>query len=744
MARRELGSYFNSPVAYIAVLFFLVLTSAWLFYGQHFFAADAATLRGYFAAWPLVFIVLLPALTMRSWAEEQRQGTAEILLTLPIRERELVLGKFLAAWALLGLMFLLTLPLPLGAALFGSFDPGPIASQYLGALLLGGAGLALGLLVSALSANQVSAFLISVALLLVLTLIGRLPALLPLPAWLAGALNALSLDYRFDSFRKGLFDSRDAVYFLVLITGFLVFASRALYLRRFGRARSRGKSRELLLAALLAACLAFVLADSARFFARLDLTRGRAYTLSPVTRAQFARIPERVRITYYLSDSLRSLSPEPARVIDLLQEYAAGSRGKVSVAVRDPERDGSLDTARRLGVLPQQVQVIQANEQRTLDVFSGIAVEYLNRYTTLPAVFSAEGLEYSLSFGIRKLLSGRRLVVGVLVGRQDRSYGRDYESLRTGLDRDFWLREFAPGERVPPEVDALLVLGGVKAAPAELQPVERYLLDGGKVLFAVKGLEVRTLRALEAEAAGPSPLLDLLETYGVRVRREMVLDTEARDYRLPQAVSGGISWESLGRYPPWVSIRSPGVSPTHPITAGFTGLDLLWPSPLELTAVPGLRAEVLAQSSPSSWTMKEPFLLDPYRVPQSGGPDAGRHVLAAALSGSFPGRYAPGPGLPARAVVVGDEDFATELMQFSDSLYNVLFLENAVLWLTGNEDLLSIKARAPEAGRLDRIADPQLRRRLMLAVELANVAGIPLLVALFAALRLARRRKEEG
>ncbi len=751
MARRELGSYFNSPVAYIVVVFFLLITSAWLFYGQRFFAADAATLRGYFAVWPLLFIVLLPALTMRSWAEEQRQGTAEILLTLPIRERELELGKFLAAWALLALMFLLTLPVPLGAALLGSFDPGPIAGQYLGALLLGSAGLALGLFVSAHSANQVSAFLVSVALLLVLTLVGRLSSLLPLPVWVSAALNALSLDHHFDSFRKGLLDTRDAAYFMVLTGGFLALASRILYLRRFGAARSKAKARERLLLGLLAAGLAFLLADTNLFYARLDLTRSRAFTLSPVSRALFRQIPERVRITYFLSDSLRSLSAEPGRVIDLLQEYAAGSKGKVGFTVRDPQRDGSSDSARRFGVLPQQVQVIQANEQRTLDVFSGIVVEYLNRYTTLPAVFSLEGLEYSLSFGIRKLLSGRRLVVGVLVGRSDRSLAADYESLRTGLDRDYWLREFALGERVPPEVDALLVLGGLRAGPADLEPVERYLLDGGKVLFAVKGLEVQTRQALQAEEAGPSALLDLLASYGVRVGREMVLDSSAREYRLPQATAGGITWESLGSYPPWVSVRSPGVSPIHPITAGFTGLDLLWPSPLTLEPVAGLQAVVLAQSSPSSWTLKAPFLLDPFRVPHSPAGPAGRRVLAAALSGAFPGRAATGTdaaaptrGLPTRVVVVGDEDFASDLMQFSDSLYNVLFLENAVLWLTGNEDLLSIKARAPEAGRLDRIADPALRRRLMLVVELANVAGIPLLVALFAVLRLARRRKEQA
>jgi ABC-2 type transport system permease protein len=233
VARKELASFFNSPVAYIVVIFFLVLTSAWFFYGQQFFAQDTASLRGYFSLWPVVFIILIPAITMRSWAEEQRQGTAEVLLTLPIRERELVLGKFAAALALLAITVALTLPVPLLVSPLGSFDPGPIASQYAGALLLGAAGIAVGLFVSSLSANQISAFLLGVVFLLFITLIGQVPSLLVLPGWLAGALTWLSLDYHFDSFRKGLFDTRDAVFFLVLIVGFLTLTTRALLLRRF-------------------------------------------------------------------------------------------------------------------------------------------------------------------------------------------------------------------------------------------------------------------------------------------------------------------------------------------------------------------------------------------------------------------------------------------------------------------------------------------------------------------------------
>jgi ABC-2 type transport system permease protein len=233
VARRELAAYFNSPVAYVVVIFFLVTTSAWFFYGGQFFAQDTASLRGYFSRWPLLFILLLPALTMRSWAEEHRQGTADLLLTLPFRERDLVLGKFAASLALLGIMTALTLPVPLSVAPLGFFDPGPILTQYAGVLLLGAAGLAAGQFVSSLSTNQISAFLFGVLFLLFITLVGRLPSLLLLPGWLSAVLTWLSLDYHFDSFLKGLVDSRDVLYFLVFIVGFLVFSARVLFLRRF-------------------------------------------------------------------------------------------------------------------------------------------------------------------------------------------------------------------------------------------------------------------------------------------------------------------------------------------------------------------------------------------------------------------------------------------------------------------------------------------------------------------------------
>jgi ABC-2 type transport system permease protein len=231
--RRELRAYFTTPVAFIVVIFFLVVTSAWFFYAEQFFAQDTATLRGYFSLWPLVFILLLPALTMRSWAEERRQGTAEILLTLPVRERELVAAKFAASLTLLLLLVALTLPVALLVSPLGSFEPAQVAMEYAGVLLLGCAGIAAGQFLSALSSNQISAFLFAVAFMLVITLVGQIPAVTVLPGGVAAVLSWISFDFHYDSFSKGVLDTRDILYFLVLTAVFLNLTTKVLLMRRY-------------------------------------------------------------------------------------------------------------------------------------------------------------------------------------------------------------------------------------------------------------------------------------------------------------------------------------------------------------------------------------------------------------------------------------------------------------------------------------------------------------------------------
>jgi ABC-2 type transport system permease protein len=233
LTRKELFSYLNAPAFYGAAVFFLLFWSIWLFYFQRVFTMNVASLRVYFGIFPLVFILIVPVLTMRSWAEERKSGSIELLLTLPFSEWDLVLGKFCAAFGLLAMMLILTIPLPLTLSPLGHFDAGVIVCEYIGALLMGASAVALGLLLSALSKNQAGSFLGSAAVLMAAMLISQLTLSLNLPFWLAEIINYFSLSFHFDSFAKGLLDSRDIVYYLASTALFLFVTTRVILFRKW-------------------------------------------------------------------------------------------------------------------------------------------------------------------------------------------------------------------------------------------------------------------------------------------------------------------------------------------------------------------------------------------------------------------------------------------------------------------------------------------------------------------------------
>jgi ABC-2 type transport system permease protein len=233
LARKELYSHSNSPAFYGIAVFFLLFSSIWLFYIQRYFAQNAATLRVYFAAFPLAFILVIPVITMKSWAEERKLGSVELLLTMPFSEWELVLGKYLSSLGVFAFIIALTIPLPLSLLPLGHFDGGVIVAEYVGALLLGSAAISLGLLLSSLSKNQAGAFLGSAVVLMAVMLIQQITFNLELPNALAGAINFISLAFHFESFAKGLIDSRDVVFFILATVLFLFLNTRVLLYRKW-------------------------------------------------------------------------------------------------------------------------------------------------------------------------------------------------------------------------------------------------------------------------------------------------------------------------------------------------------------------------------------------------------------------------------------------------------------------------------------------------------------------------------
>jgi ABC-2 type transport system permease protein len=233
LAKKELYSYSYSPAMYGIGAFFLLFTSIWLFYLQNFFAQDTASLRSYFAAFPIAFILVIPVLTMRSWAEERKLGTAELLLTMPFSEWDLVLGKYLSSMGVLLTMLLLSAPLPLSVLPLGRFDVGIIVTEYAGVFLLGSSAVSIGLLLSCLSKNQGGAFIGTVVALLLVMLANQLSYSLNLPQYLASFFNSFSLSFHFESFAKGILDSRDGAFFILTTVIFLYLNTRVLVFRKW-------------------------------------------------------------------------------------------------------------------------------------------------------------------------------------------------------------------------------------------------------------------------------------------------------------------------------------------------------------------------------------------------------------------------------------------------------------------------------------------------------------------------------
>lgn len=228
IAKRELVSYFTSPVAYVFLVIFLLLTGFLTFTAGSFFERGEASLSAFFAWHPWVYLVLVPAVGMRLWAEERRAGTLELLLTMPITAWQAIAGKFLASWIFLGIALALTFPVVITVNVLGAPDNGTIAAGYLGSLFLAGAYLAITCMTSAMTRNQVIAFILAVLICLFLILAGFRPVTDLMVRWASPALvdtvAAFSVVTHFDGFQKGVVDMRDVLFFLSVI-GFSLFAT---------------------------------------------------------------------------------------------------------------------------------------------------------------------------------------------------------------------------------------------------------------------------------------------------------------------------------------------------------------------------------------------------------------------------------------------------------------------------------------------------------------------------------------
>ncbi len=426
VASKELRSYFNSAVAFIFLGAFLAISLVTFFWYDPFFVRNIADVRPLFTHLPLLLIFLVAALTMRLWSEEQKLGTLEVLLTLPVRVDTLVLGKFVAGLILVALALAMTLGIPITVSMMGDLDWGPVFGAYFAALLVASAYLSVGLCISSTTDNQIVALIFTWVACGILYVPG---ADFFVGLWgTSGAelSRALGTGSRFDSIARGVLDLRDLLYYVSIVVVFLVINMALLAAKRWSAGRRTSELRfHTKLAVVLCLMNAVVLniLFSNVSATRIDLTERGEYSISPATKEILGSLGEPLLIRGYFSDRTHPLlDPLIPQIRDRLTEYGVVGGSQVQVEFLDPRTDEEIEreAQEEYGIKSVPFRISDRHQDAVVNSYFHILLKYGDQHETLSFDDLIEinvsgdrsidvrlrNLEYDVTRAIKKVVSG--------------------------------------------------------------------------------------------------------------------------------------------------------------------------------------------------------------------------------------------------------------------------------------------------------------------------------------------------
>ncbi|MBF0492878.1 MAG: Gldg family protein [Deltaproteobacteria bacterium] len=659
LTQKELKSSFRSAAAYVFLASFLILTH-WVFF-RTFFINGQASLRSYFQFAPWALLFFIAAISMGKWSDEKRQGTHEILLTLPLSENSLILAKFLSGALFLLLSLILSLPLLFTCSFLGKLDWGQSLAMYLGLYLLSLSFLSWGLLCSALSKNSMVSFILCAMAAFFFYILGDPFILSSAPPMLISTLSSISLQTHYANLARGVLSLKSLIYFLSFIFS-------ALLLNRFVVGNLKKKSSLVLTVLILAIVVTFNLIAS-KSSLRFDFTQEKRYSLSSSTEKILKNLNDKVVLKLYLSKELPpALTQVREDIWNTLSEYQNLSGHKISIQEMDPATDPEEEKKiNQLGIPPVQLSVIEKDTRALKKIYLGLGIFYEDKKEMFPVLSEASNLEYQLSSALLKLTSKKLKKIGIVVDDKD-LFAKQYAILKESLEKTYELQLLISNQDWDlKNFSSLLLLSPQGLNEKNISSLEEYYHQGGHLIALVNRVEVNT--ELETRKT-PSNLFELLSKLGIQINEDLVLDAS----NAPAAFASGNMQYQIA-YPFWVKVTPENLDKKNPITANLQSLVLPWTSSLQGGS------QVLAKSSLESSLQKSPFILQPQAVAQIPLQAQNNNTLIALLQKEN-----------ASLLVVGSSRFMEDdfLRMFED---NLNFFLNAVDWMSLGEDLIHIRAK---------------------------------------------------
>jgi ABC-2 type transport system permease protein len=683
--KRELKSYFNSPIAYIFIIVFLFI-SAGLFMTQ-FFLISNADMRPFFMILPLMLCIFIPAVSMRLWAEDRRGNTMELLLTFPMNTHEIVIGKFTASLVFYIIALFSTITIPIMLAALGKPDMGAILCQYLGAVLTGCLFLSLGIFISGFCKDQIVSFIVGMIACFVLFFLGTDFAAGTIDGWIPGAgsffKNFISITPRFDTFQKGVIDTRDLLYFIIGSAIFLTL--NAFWLE----SRLRPKAKSVFLSACVMSFGIFMLINiiiSDTPMGRFDCTQGRVHTISKATKEILGGLKAPVTAKLFISPqdkmptSMRTLERD---LRDKLDEIKAASKGRFTYkvfhmeAARVEGEDGSLDRSiERKGIKPFQVQSINADELGVKLVYAALSLVYKEKPEEIIPRITPEilpDLEYMIMSKVYRMTLERTPSLALFAPYKEKEVDSQTKQMlamfgQAGHDSFMEDRyKFVPqlleyegykvsrirltdDEPIPEDALTLIVIEPENLNDRQRFEINKFLVNGGSVFLAVQnyGINFQNMGrqgiGLSANSKRPE-VNQLLEKWGLGISSDILMDTEIEVISLH---TGGIldlfGMSQPIKTPLQIKIIPAQMNKSVSITSNIPSLFYLWGSAIDINNDMikglGLEPKILFSSSPSAWSV--PYrsgILTRQDLSAPSGNKGKSFPLAVFVSGQFPDAF---------------------------------------------------------------------------------------------------------
>ena len=544
IVKREFCSYFHNSIAYVFLVIFLVMSSFFTFRFGDWFETEQADLVVYFGMHPYLYLFFIPALSMRMWSEEEREGTIELLLTYPITAWQAVASKFLAAWLFLGCALLLSFPMVLTVFALGDPDSGQLFSGYLASFLLGGVMLSLCALSSVLTPNQVVSYLVSFLVLLVLSGLGLQKVSHVFPDWISSdlleTLELFSIQSHYEALQRGVVDARDLLYNLSLILYGLIGTTAILRCRK--AAHKNNRSITFIGLTVLSVILILVNVIASRLTYRADFTNDKLYSLSDSSKTILGKLKHQTVLRFYFSKTHTLTDVQQKafalRVEDLLEEFSRHSNGKLSYEILNPV-PGSQEEDRALldGIAAYN------GKEAAEPAYVGLAISYLDKNFTVDRLHRVDESEIEMSVVrvLKKAIANEKVNIGVvstlpIYGSKANPGAGQYTDkpqwkIIKELSKDYNVLELPP--QFPGLSDKLKLL--ILIHPPEFSEqtqyaIDQYVMNGGKVIAF---LDPYAIMNIKRQAAGDnsvkinSDLVGLAGSWGVRlVKNELVADKE--------------------------------------------------------------------------------------------------------------------------------------------------------------------------------------------------------------------------